>query len=212
MFEKERASIEVIIHQYCQENGLPELEPQWTFIQFTGQWGISTSFFQLAAREARSTPPPPGGRLPVPKRAQEIASAIAAAVQTPPGFDRVEASNGYLNLYFNQADYTRRVVRTILEQGKAYGRGESRGERVMVEYAQPNTHHSFHIGHARNAILGESLARLVEFAGFETVRASYPGDIGLGVITVIWAYQKFYLGQEPAGIHERGQWLLKIYV
>jgi arginyl-tRNA synthetase len=60
--------------------------------------------------------------------------------------------------------------------------------------------------------LGEALARLVEFAGFDTIRATYPGDIGLGVITVIWIYQKFYLGQEPSGIHERGQWLLKLYV
>jgi arginyl-tRNA synthetase len=81
----------------------------------------------------------------------------------------------------------------------------------MVEYAQPNTHHSFHIGHYRNAMLGESLARLVEFAGFETIRASYPGDIGLGVITILWAYNRFYKGQEPEGIHARGQWLLKIY-
>jgi len=85
------------------------------------------------------------------------------------------------------------------------------GERVMVEYAQPNTHHSFHIGHARNAILGESVARLAEFAGFETIRASYPGDIGLGVITILWAYERFYRGQEPTGLHERGQWLLDIY-
>jgi arginyl-tRNA synthetase len=82
----------------------------------------------------------------------------------------------------------------------------------MVEYAQPNTHHSFHIGHARNAILGEALARLVQFAGFETIRATYAGDMGLGVITILWAYDKFYKGQEPAGIHARGQWLLKIYV
>jgi arginyl-tRNA synthetase len=82
----------------------------------------------------------------------------------------------------------------------------------MVEYAQPNTHHSFHIGHYRNAILGEALARIVSFAGFNTVRASYPGDIGLGVITVLWIYDKFYRGLEPVGIHERGQWLLKLYV
>ena len=82
----------------------------------------------------------------------------------------------------------------------------------MVEYAQPNTHHSFHIGHARNTILGEVLARLVEFAGFETIRASYPGDLGLGVITVMWIYEKLYKGQEPEGVHERGQWLAKLYV
>ena len=82
----------------------------------------------------------------------------------------------------------------------------------MVEYAQPNTHHSFHIGHARTTLLGESLARIVEFAGFDTIRATYPGDMGLSVITVVWAYDKFFKGQEPQGIHERGQWLMKIYV
>ena len=212
MFEKEQQSIEATIHTYCKENGLPILEPQWSFIQFSGEWGISTSFFQLAALEARSTPPPTEGRAPVPQRAQEIAASIAGILGTPPGFERVEASKGYLNLYFNQAEYTQRVVETILNEGKAFGEGEPKSERVMVEYAQPNTHHSFHIGHARNALLGESLARLVEFAGYETVRASYPGDIGLGVITVIWAYLKFYQGKEPAGIHQRGQWLLNIYV
>lgn len=101
---------------------------------------------------------------------------------------------------------------TVLEQGSDFGRGAPKGERVMVEYAQPNTHHSFHIGHYRNSVLGESLARIVEFGGFDTIRASYPGDIGLGVITVLWIYDKFYQGQEPDGVHERGQWLLKLYV
>jgi arginyl-tRNA synthetase len=103
-------------------------------------------------------------------------------------------------------------VDTVIELGADFGRGQPKNERVMIEYAQPNTHHSFHIGHFRNAVLGEALARLVEFAGFDTIRATYPGDIGLGVITVLWIYQKFYQGQEPEGIHERGQWLLKLYV
>jgi arginyl-tRNA synthetase len=103
-------------------------------------------------------------------------------------------------------------VDEVLAHGMDFGRGAKKSETVMVEYAQPNTHHSFHIGHARNTILGEVLARLVEFAGFETVRASYPGDLGLGVITVMWIYEKLYKGQEPAGVHERGQWLAKLYV
>ena len=180
---------------------------------FAGEWGISTSFFQLAAQEARSNKPlGEASRIPVPQRAQEIASGVAAQIGTPAGFSHVEAVKGYLNLYYATAEYARRVVETILAQGMDYGRGEPKSERVMVEYAQPNTHHSFHIGHFRNALLGEALARLVEFAGYDTIRATYPGDIGLGVITVLWMYQKFYQGQEPAGIHERGQWLLKLYV
>jgi len=116
-----------------------------------------------------------------------------------------------LNLYFTTSEYAHRVVDEVLASRADFGRGQAKNERVMVEYAQPNTHHSFHIGHARNTILGEVLARLVEFAGFDTIRATYPGDMGLSVITVVWAYEKFYKGQEPEGIHERGRWLLKIY-
>jgi arginyl-tRNA synthetase len=213
MFDAERNIIEAQIQTYCAENGLPDPGPlQWNPVPFAGEWGISTSFFQLAALEARSKPQGDGPRLPVAQRAQEIAAGVAAQLGTPAGFSHVEAVKGYLNLYYSTADYARRVVDTILEQGVDYGHGAPKPERVMVEYAQPNTHHSFHIGHYRNALLGEALARLVEFAGYDTIRASYPGDIGLGVITVLWMYQKFYQGQEPAGIHERGQWLLKLYV
>jgi len=126
-------------------------------------------------------------------------------------FSYSEAKRGHLNLLISSRRFAKRVVDTVINQGSDFGRGEPKSERVMVEYAQPNTLHSFHIGHARNAILGETLARLLEFAGFETIRATYPGDIGLGVITILWAYQKFYLGKEPTGVHERGQWLLRIY-
>lgn len=153
-----------------------------------------------------------GKGINVQQRAQEISEGIAASLGVIEGFSRIEALRGYLNLYFSAADYARRVVDTVLAQGADFGRGAPKNERIMVEFAQPNTHHSFHIGHFRNAILGEVLARLAEFAGFTTIRASYPGDIGLGVITVVWAYQRFYAGQEPSGVHERGQWLLKIYV
>ncbi len=213
MYDAERKQIEAVIREYCAENGLPQPEVlQWSPLPFAGEWGISTSFFQLAAQEARLQSGASSERKPIPQRAQEIAEAIASGLGVPAGFSRVEAVKGYLNLYFSTTEFARRTLQTVLSEAANYGRGQPKGERVMVEYAQPNTHHSFHIGHFRNAILGEALARIVEFAGFDTLRASYPGDIGLGVITVLWIYQKFYQGQEPQGIHERGQWLLKLYV
>lgn len=213
MFENEQAFIDTIIIQYAAQNDMPAPESiLWSPIPFSGEWGISTSFFQLAAQEARAGQSEAGPRLPVPLRAQEIAAGVAEIVGKPAGFTRVEAIKGYLNLYFDTADFTRRVVQRVLAEGADFGRGQLIAERVMIEYAQPNTHHSFHIGHYRNAILGEVLARIMEFAGYPTIRASYPGDIGLGVITVLWAYNRFFKGQEPAGVHERGQWLLQIYV
>lgn len=206
MFEKEQQLIEAGIRAFCEQNAIPLTELKWTRIPFSGEWGISTSFFATAAAEARS-----GKKVNVPQRAQEIADGVRRLETSLPGIARVEAVKGYLNLYFSTSEYARRVVDEVLASEADYGRGAPKPERVMVEYSQPNTHHSFHIGHYRNTILGEALARLVQFAGFDTVRATYPGDIGLGVVTILWAYNKFYKGQEPEGVHERGQWLLKIY-
>lgn len=218
MFQKEQQLIEEKIKAYCAANDIVLAELKWQPIPFSGEWGVSTSFFQTAANEARAGKGNPAkgmrdrGNLPVPQRAQEMAEQVRAEIGSVPGVSHIEAVKGYLNLYFTTSEYARRVVDEVLTAKADFGRGASKAERVMVEYAQPNTHHSFHIGHYRNTILGEALARLTEFAGFETIRASYPGDLGLGVVTVMWIYDKFYQGQEPEGVHERGQWLLKLYV
>lgn len=180
---------------------------EWVPIPFRSQWGFGTAAcFQIAAAEARG-----GDEVNVPSRARELSAQFSENLEPLEGFESITAENGYINLYINTSDYSERVTDTVLQLGEAYGAGLKKDDIVMVEYAQPNTHHSFHIGHARNAILGESLARLVAFAGYPTIRASYPGDIGLGVITCIWAYDKFHRGKEPEGVLERGQWLAKIY-
>jgi arginyl-tRNA synthetase len=209
MFQKEQQRIEEKIKDFCSANDIALAELKWQAIPFAGEWGFSTSFFQTAANEVKHGK---GNKVPVPQKAQEIAEQVKSQLGSVEGISHIEAVKGYLNVYFKTSDYARRVVSEVLSSGIDFGRGKPKNERIMVEYSQPNLLHSFHIGHARNTILGEVLARLVEFAGFETIRASYPGDMGLGVITILWIYDKFYKGKEPEGIHERGQWLLKIYV
>lgn len=208
MFENDLNTIADSIRKILGEQGITFTdEIKWQPTPFAGQWGMGTNAcFQAAATEARS-----GKKVNVPVRAAELAHLVVDGLGTPPGFARVAADKAYVNIYFDTASYATRVTEAAITEGDSFGRGAPKTERVMVEYAQPNTHHSFHIGHARNALLGEALARLTEFAGFPTIRASYPGDMGLGVITVLWIYNKFYKGQEPDGVHERGQWMLKIY-
>ncbi|MEP6895628.1 MAG: arginine--tRNA ligase, partial [Chloroflexota bacterium] len=174
MFEKEQQLIEEQIKVWCAATDIALAELKWTAIPFSGEWGFATSFFQTAANEARAGK---GSKVPVPQKAQEIAEQVKAELGSVDGISHIEAVKGYLNVYFKTSDYAHRVVDEVLASKSDFGRGAPKGERVMVEYAQPNTHHSFHIGHARNTILGEALARLVQFAGFETIRASYPGDI-----------------------------------
>ena len=204
MFEAEQHLIEEKIRAFCVENNLPEPSLQWGWIPFSGHWGISTSFFQLAATEARQ-----GKKINVNQRAVELAQQIADFIALPDGFERVEATKGYLNLYFSTGEYTRRVVDTVLTQEKAFGSGPRRDERLMVEFSQPNTHKAFHVGHLRSAILGDVLARILEFAGYDVVRANYPGDMGLHVIKWLWNYQKNHQGERPE--KDITQWMGAMY-
>jgi len=204
MFEAEQQQVEAKILAYCSENGLPEPKLAWGWIPFNGQWGIATSFFQLAAQEARE-----GKKVNVSQRAGELAELLAKHLGQPAGFERVEAVKGYLNLYFSSAEYSKHVIEAVLAQGASFGRLERRGERVMVEFSQPNTHKAFHVGHLRSAILGDTLCRILDFGGYDVVRANYPGDIGLHVIKWLWNYMNHHMGEKPE--KDITRWMGSIY-
>jgi arginyl-tRNA synthetase len=210
MFKSEQQAIERDILVYCRENDLPDPENiKWTPIPFAGEWGISTSFFQLAAQESRRRQARGESGINVPHYAQEIAEGVAARVGLPLSFARTEAVNGYLNLYFSSAEFARRAIDSVLKQGDDFGRGQDKHELVMVEFSQPNTHKAFHVGHLRSAILGDSVARILDFAGYQVVRANYLGDIGLHVIKWLWNYLKFHQGERPPS--DTTRWMGDLY-
>ena len=90
MFETEQKMIEEQVQNYLKENGLPEANIQWTWIPFSGNWGMATSFFQLAAQDAKAK----GVKMNVGAHAQEIAQGIADIIKLPEGFERAEAAPG----------------------------------------------------------------------------------------------------------------------
>ena len=205
MFEQEKTRIDAEIRAYLQSEGIENPILEFRQIPFSGEWGLAIPLFPVAATEARS-----GKQVIVPKRAQELAEAIKASLGAPPaGFSHIEAVNGYLNLYFSTSAYARRVVDTVLQEGENFGRADNRGETVMVEYSQPNTHKAFHVGHLRNVILGGSVCRILEFAGYEVIRANYLGDIGLHVVKWMWNYLKNHLGEIPG--ENKTHWMNDIY-
>ncbi|MBP8997465.1 MAG: arginine--tRNA ligase [Anaerolineaceae bacterium] len=191
MFEAEQKFVEESILEYCKSKDYPIVEVKWAWIPFNGQWGISTSFFQLAAASFGKT------KGNVAQRANEIASDLAEKIRSYAGFDHVEAVNGYLNLYFSTDEYASRVIEQVLTDGNRYGHGRHLNQRLMVEFSHPNTHKAFHVGHLRSAFLGDVLARILEAAGYDVVRANYPGDIGLHVIKWLWNYLKYHKGEKP---------------
>ncbi len=193
MFRTEQKIVEAIITVYFNEIDLSGIQMQWTPAPFAGQWGITTSFFQAASQEAKQK----GLRSNVPLRAQEMAQTVADRVTFECGFERVEAIRGYLNLYFKSTEFARRVVDEVLEKGGNFGRGLKLPDKIMVEYAQLNTHKSFHVGHLRNVILGACLCDMLAFAGYDVIRANYMGDIGAHVVKWMWNYLKRHDGETP---------------
>ena len=210
MFQIEQQKAEKIIHSYCKNTGLPEpIGLQWNPIPFSGEWGISTSFFRLAAQEARQQKSKNETQKSVPVRAQEIASEIAKELEGIEEFSHIEAKNGYLNLYFSTQEYSNRVISTILQEGDKFGYSEFNHKRIMVEFSQPNTHKAFHVGHLRNVILGASICNILEAAGYDVIRTNYIGDIGLHVIKWLWNYIKFHTGEEPG--EDKTRWMGDLY-
>ena len=205
MFESEQKLIETQIKTCLEKNDWPLKEFQWTWIPFSGNWGIATSFFQISAEDAKHS----GQKMNVGQHAQLIAQTIADSLTLPEGFERVEAVRGYLNLYFSTNIYAQRVVDTVLTQGNDYGQGEKTGNRVMVEFSQPNTHKAFHVGHLRNVILGNAICNILEKSGDTVIRANYLGDIGLHVIKWMWCYRKYHHDEQPQGDITR--WMGDIY-
>lgn len=139
----------------------------------------------------------------------EIAESIAKKIILPKGIEKVEVSGGYLNFFFDRNFFSKSTVENIVSENDFYGKGNTKNEKVMVEYSQPNTHKSFHIGHFRNVCLGDALANIIEFFGYETVRANYIGDVGAHVAKCIWGYVKFYDGFIPE--KNKGDFLGKVY-
>ncbi len=201
------------INDVLEELGYERQDLQLRPIPFSGSWGTSLASFPLASqivsvehasemdglskKEARKLQQGLVREKSV-ELADQIAERLNAGIESANGasaISRVESVNGYVNLFFDTDTVAWDVLNTAITGGADYGKGPKRKDRVMVEFSQPNTHKGFHIGHTRNAALGNALANITKFAGFETIRANYWGDIGMHVIQCLWCYTSFHKNQ-----------------
>jgi len=114
------------------------------------------------------------------KPPRDIAQMLVARLQgSDPVIERLEiAGAGFINFYLRQ-DAWHAVLKDIEQLGPRFGSCQTgKGRRVMVEFVSANPTGPLHIGHGRGAALGDALARVLAFAGFEVVREYYINDIG----------------------------------
>lgn len=140
----------------------------------------------------------------------QIAQLLSETLQDD-CISRVEAVNGYLNLVLSDAFLGTHVVPEILEQRERYGAQTfGKGKKVVLDYSSPNVAKPFHIGHLGTTVIGHSLRRLHEFAGYECYGINYLGDWGTQFGKLIVAYRRWGSREavEQGGIDK----LVELYV
>jgi arginyl-tRNA synthetase len=110
---------------------------------------------------------------------REVAEAVLAQLPVGDGpIERAEvAGPGFLNLFVRD-DWLHDALRAVIELGADYGREPSTGRRAQVEFVSANPTGPLTLGHARNAVIGDALARLLAFAGWDVQREYYFNDAG----------------------------------
>ncbi len=138
-----------------------------------------------------------------------LAELIKPKLEALPPVTSVEiAGPGFINLRL-KPDAWRDELRTILKQGDAYGTSTVGGnERVNVEYVSANPTGPLHMGHCRGAVVGDSLARILEAAGFRVTKEYYVNDAGAQVDTLARSVHLRYrealgadIGEIPEGMY-----------
>ena len=116
---------------------------------------------------------------PLRLKPREIGEVLAEELEKDPLFQKIDvAGPGFLNFFVSNA-YWQDNLRVILDKAGDYGRLDvGRGQKVLVEYVSANPTGPLHVGHGRGAAIGDSLARILSFAGFSVETEYYINDAG----------------------------------
>ncbi|NBX97339.1 arginine--tRNA ligase [bacterium] len=144
------------------------------------------------------------------KNPREIAEDVAAALRQHKDIAVVEiAGPGFINIRITDA-----ALLAMLSSKPAQ---PLVGKKILVEYSDPNPFKPLHAGHLYTTLVGDSIARLVQQAGAETIRLNFGGDVGRHVGISMWAIIRSLGGENPQELEaiveqDRPTWLGQRYV
>ena len=132
---------------------------------------------------------------------RQVAESLRTALLASPAFQRwvdsVEiAGPGFLNLRLKPAA-KQEVVREVLAAGDAFGHQAATGQRVLVEFVSANPTGPLHVGHGRQAALGDAICNLFETQGWSVHREFYYNDAGVQIGTLATSTQMRAKGLKP---------------
>jgi len=128
----------------------------------------------------------------------KIAQDIVAALKNNHGLAEqgitVEAKGPYINFVFGKA-YVSAAVRAATQPG--YGSVPQKETRIVLEHTSANPNGPLHVGHIRNSIIGDTLARAFRKAGYRLEVQYYVNDMGRQIAIVTWGFDHLEHGQLP---------------
>lgn len=151
----------------------------------------------IFAKSLRSAPP-------------KLAEALVEALPQTDWIVSAVATGPYVNFVLSSQFWADHVLNPILDGSYFSRKLITEAPKTMIEYSQPNTHKELHVGHMRNLALGDALIRMLRYAGYDIVSATFPGDVGTHVAKCLW-YMK-NVNQEPVPAKDKGAWLGTMYV
>lgn len=121
-------------------------------------------------------------------RPDALASAVMEKMGRSELFE-VRAVSGYLNCTFDSGRYIRELAAFLWARGDDIGLSPSNGERVIVEHTSANPNGPFHVGRARNPILGDTLVRMLRADGSSVEAQYWVNDMGKQAMLLVWGMQ-----------------------
>jgi arginyl-tRNA synthetase len=147
------------------------------------------------------------------KNPMEIAEKIKKNFPKNDYIDKIEVIKpGFINFWIKKnhlLDFGSKLVADKFDFPKYY---LGKNKKIMIEYAHPNTHKLFHIGHLRNISTGESLVRIFEEVGNKVIRSNYQGDVGLHIAKCLYGIRNSKSEiKKLKNLQERIEYIGKMY-
>jgi len=122
--------------------------------------------------------------------ADELARRLAERFPPTPGLSRPVAKGAYVNFSVDSAALVDATLSLVLARGNAYGHGPPQRVPACVEHTSANPTGPFHVGRVRNAIIGDTLARILRASGVPVTTQYYVDDMGRQAAMVTWIWSK----------------------
>lgn len=135
---------------------------------------------------------------------KDIAEELASNIQPSGLISDVSALNGYLNFKMDGVKLTEGTLKDVLEMKDRYGSLPDKGLKVIVEHTSTNPTGPIHVGRARNPIIGDTLARILDMCGYDVSTEYYVNDVGKQVVILTWGVNNLTKEQVEQEIADRG--------